>query len=337
MQGVKTSPQSLLKSDGSLFYLYGEDVDALAETADQLLTKGDPEAVRLRVDISELGRVETESRSQGLFGPSSCYALIRNAQSASPKQSEHLLKMASEVRPENRLIICAPGIEWKKALHKKMLDHQGSDSCDLFQSEFHLPTPAQFQNWLADEIRQMELQVSEEAVQMMGERLHGLRAAARQMLERLRLYDHGRSELITIEIVGDLLGERSPEDIEAYCHAVATRNPAALSLLRRLICEQQVAEVQLISWLGIRINQLLIYCWYQAQRDRNPIQRARVFGAARKYVPGEAKQWSGRELSLAMKRITEAEKLIKGASIESNLVVLERMTMALLVHEGGME
>ncbi len=330
MKAVKLSPDRLLQSEGSLFYLYGEDVDALAETADLLLAEGDPEAVRLRVDISELARIETESRSQGLFGPSKCYALIRNAESASPKQGEHLLKMVSESRAENRLVICAPGIEWKKALHKKMLDHTGSDTCDLIQCEFHLPTPAQFQRWLTDEIKRQKLDISEEAIQMMGERLHGLRAAARQMLERLRLYDNGKGEPITVEVVGDLLGERSPEDIEAYCHAVASRNPAALTLLHRLICEQQVAEVQLISWLGIRINQLLMYCWYQSQRERNPIQKARVFGVARKHLPAEAKQWSGRELSHAMKQITEAEKLIKGASIESNLVVLERMTMALL-------
>lgn len=322
---MKLSPGQVMESSATAFYLHGEDGDALFEMADALLAQGNPDAIRLRVDVSELARIVTESRSQGLFGPSICYALVRNAESASPKQIEHLLKMVGEVRPENRLIVCAPGIDWKKALHKKM-----QASHELAQCEFHIPTLASFQHWLIGEITAQNLHVTDEALQLMGERLHGLRTAARQMIERLRLYDNGEGEVIGMEAVGDLLGERSPEDIEAYCHAVAERNPKALALLRRLISGQQVAEVQLISWLGTRMNQLLMYCWYRAQRESSPSQKARLFGEARKLVPQESKHWKGAELSRAMKRITEAEKLIKGASVESNLVVLERMTMDLL-------
>ncbi len=322
---MKLSPARLLESSASAYYLYGEDADAIFEAADALLGQGESGATRLRVDCSELERVEVESRSQGLFGPSPCYALIRNAESASPKQGDHLLKMVSEVREENRLIICAPGIAWKKALHKKMQAEP-----DLAQCEFNIPTPAAFVKWLSDELGKHQLNISDEAVQMMGERLHGLRAAARQLIERLKLYDGGRGEKISIDIVGDLLGERSPEDIETYCHAVASRDPAALALLRRLVNEQQVSEVQLLSWLGTRINQLLMYRWYESQRERNSLQKARVFGDARRRVPQESKRWKGSELSYALKRMVEAEKLLKGASVESKLIVLERMTLDLL-------
>jgi len=322
---MKLSPARLLESNASAYYLYGEDVDAIFEAADALLGQGESGATRLRVDCSELERVEVESRSQGLFGPSQCYALVRNGESASPKQGDHLLKMVSEVREENRLIICAPGIAWKKALHKKMQAEP-----DLAQCEFNIPTPAAFVKWLGDELGKHQLNISDEAVQMMGERLHGLRAAARQLIERLKLYDGGKGEKIGMDIVGDLLGERSPEDIEAYCHAVASRDAAALGLLRRLVNEQQVSEVQLLSWLGTRINQMLMYRWYESQRERNSLQKARVFGDARRRVPQESKRWQGSELSQAMKRMVEAEKLLKGASVESKLVVLERMTLDLL-------
>jgi len=322
---MKCSPARLLESSASAYYLYGEDFDAIFEAADALLQQGDSDATRLRVDCSELERVEVESRSQGLFGPSQCYALVRNAESATPKQGEHLLNMVKQAREENRLIICTPGIAWKKALHKKM-----QAESDLMQCEFNIPTPAAFVKWLAEELGKHQLNISEEAVQMMGERLHGLRAAARQLIERLKLYDNGKGERIGMDIVGDLLGERSPEDIEAYCHAVASRDSAALGLLRRLVNEQQVSEVQLLSWLGTRINQLLMYRWYESQRERNSLQKARVFGDARRRVPQESKQWKGSELSHALKRMVQAEKLVKGASVESKLVVLERMTLDLL-------
>lgn len=311
-----------------MFYLYGEDVDALFEAAEELLQGGESGVTRLRVDVSELSRIEVESRNQGLFGPSVCYAMVRNAGSANPKQSEHLLKMVAQARPENRLIICAPEIDWKKALHKKMQAVEGPVQC-----EFHLPTPSSFRQWLEEELKAKGITLTEDAVQMVCERMHGLRAAVRQLIERLRLYDDGRGETIGLAEIGDLLGERSPEDIEAYCHAVAEKRADALILLRRLVREQQVAEVQVISWLGTRMQQLLMYVWYQSKRDRNPAQRARLFGSARQQVPQEARHWRGKDISSAIRRISEAEKLIKGASVEDNLTVLERMTMDLIRRE----
>lgn len=322
---MKCSPAKLLESNAPAYYLFGEDFDAIFEAAEALLQGGDADATRLRVDCSELARVETESRNQGLFGPSICYALIRNAESATPKQGDHLLKMVGQAGEENRLIICAPGISWKKALHKKLQAEP-----NLVQCEFNIPTPAAFGQWLTEELGKHQLNICDEAIQMMGERLHGMRAAARMLIERLKLYDGGEGKRIGMEIVGDLLGERSPEDIEAYCHAVALRETTALALLRRLVNEQQVSEVQVLSWLGTRMNQLLMYRWYESQRERNPLQKARVFGDARRRVPQESRRWKGSELSYALKRMVQAEKLIKGASVESKLVVLERMTLDLL-------
>lgn len=322
---MKVSPARLADSSFPAVYLYGEDGDAVFEAAELLLAGGDPAATRLRVDISELARIEVESRSQGLFGSSGCNAVVRNAGSANPKQTEHLLKLARQARPENRLIICAAEIDWKKALHKKL---QAIDS--LAQCEFHLPTPADFRRWLEQEIGKAGLKVSEEALELMSERLHGLRAAARQLIDRLRLFDGGRGEPITLAEVGDLLGERSPEDIEAYCHAVAGKSAAALPLLHRLFSDQQVAGAQIISWLGTRMNQLLMYRWYQAQKERNPAQRARLFGSARQMVPQKTHFWRGDEIAAAIRLISETEKLIKGASVEDDLTLLERMTMQLI-------
>ncbi|MDX8406884.1 MAG: hypothetical protein R8L58_00705, partial [Mariprofundaceae bacterium] len=128
---MKLRPDKLLPPGHGAYYLYGEDHDALFESAEALLNAGEADAIRLRVDVNELARIEEESRNQGLFGPSICYAMVRNAQSANPKQSEHLLRLVGDVAAGNRVIVCAPGIEWKKALHKKM---QAVDT--LAQCEF---------------------------------------------------------------------------------------------------------------------------------------------------------------------------------------------------------
>jgi len=113
---MKLSPRQVLPPRHKSYYLHGADQDAIFEAAEALLAAGEPEAVRLRVDVKELVRIEQESKNQGLFGPSCCYALVRNAQSANPGQTGHLLNLVRSVLPDNRLIICAAGIDRKKAL-----------------------------------------------------------------------------------------------------------------------------------------------------------------------------------------------------------------------------
>jgi len=325
---MRLRADALLPVKESAYYLYGEDEDAIFEAAESLLAAGAEDAVRLRVDINELARIEQESRNQGLFGASICYALVRNAQSANPKQTAHLLRLSSSVLEGNRMIVCAPGIDWKKALNKKMKELTGVAQC-----EFGKPDERSFSIWLESEISRSGLSVAPEAMQWMAECLCGMRLAARQMIERLNWYDNGRGESIALDVVAELLGERAPSALDEWCHEVAMRDPRAVGMAQKLLRDQQVAEVQMISWLGTRMQQLLMYRWFSSQGDRNPLQAAKVFGDARQKIGGEARVWTGPELSAAMKRIVDAEKLIKGASVEDKHVVIERLTLD-LVGEG---
>ncbi len=322
---MRLAPNRLMPPQHRSYYLFGEDHDAIFEAAEALLADGDAQAVRLRADITELARIERESANRGLFGPSFCYALVRNAQSANPKQSEHLLKLATSVATGNRLIICAPGIDWKKALQKKMKAEAGVAQC-----EFRLPDEAGFRRWLQAEANRLELNIAPDAAAWMSERLCGMRLAARQALERLCWYDGGKGEALSLAVIGELLGERAPDALEDWCHAVAAREAGAAGLARRLLQDRQVAEVQMLSWLGTRMQQILMYRWHRSQRARNPLQAARVFGEARQKVAQESGAWSGAELAAALNRITTAEKLLKGASIEDGPVVIERLTLDLV-------
>jgi len=321
---MRLNPDRLPPAQHHIYYLFGEDHDALYEAAEALLATGD-DALRMRVDISELARIEEESKNQGLFEPSNCYTLIRNAQSANPKQSAHLLKLLDTLSSDHRLIICAPGIDWKKALHKKM-----KAISSLPQCEFNLPDESGFKRWLDFELNKSDLNISPDAVQWMAEQLNGMRLAARQMIERLRWYDNGEGKELGLDVIAELLGERAPGALEDWCHAVAMRQPEAVQLASRLLRDQQVAEVMMVSWLGTRIQQILMYCWFQSQRDRNPLQAAKVFGDARHKVAKEATCWRGSELTLAMQRIVQAEKLVKGASVEDKTIVIEKLTLDLI-------
>jgi len=322
---MKLSPSGLLPARHACYYLYGEDRDALFESANALLAEGPADITELRVDIGELDRVQVESRSQGLFGVTHCHALIRNAESATPKQTEQLLSFVDTLPDGTRLIICAPGIEYRKVLHRKIVARKAVASC-----EFPRPGTAGFRAWLDARLEEAGLRLSDEARALLGEHLDGLRLAARQAVERLQLYDNGAGEELGPDVVGDLVGERSPDELADFCHAMAMREARAVSLLHRLMYDQQVSEVQILGWLQTRFQGLLLYHWHAQGSTRDAARRAGLFGDGLRLAPQEVRCWSPQDLIQALMLMVESEIKLKGSSVEPKPVVMERLALHLL-------
>ncbi len=321
---VKLSPSRVFPPEHACYYLTGDDEDAVFEMAEELLTYDSENVVVVRVDTNELGRVY-ENLAPGLFGARGCHAMVRNAASARPKQMDQLEKLAVNPPEGLRLIICASGIESKKVLHKRL-----TALPDIVWCVFPRMNEAQFHHWLQGLVADAGLVLTDEAMSLLAGQLQGMRLAARQAIERLRLYDDGEGAELDMQIVGDLLGERSPRDLAVFCHAVGERSSSAPGILRSLLRDQQVSEVQVLSWLSTRIQQLLMYRWYEQKDKRSAASRAHLFGDARKHVPQEAGLWKGRELMQAMGQVARTERLLKGASVEDKSVVLERLTLHLI-------
>jgi len=316
---------SLPPSSCHTFYFFGEDRDALFEHADALQNTGEKHALRLRLDVSELSRIEEEQRNPSLFGVQPCYTLVRNAESATPKQGEHLLQLAQNTDDPHRLILCAPDISWKKIMHKKMKSLK-----NIQQQSFSIPSLHRFHQWLCDEVKKADLHVDEAGLQMVSENLCGMRLAARQWIERLVLYKGNEQIPISLSVMTALLGEHAPDDLDVWVHQVAMRQASSLQLTHRLLYDQQVNEVQMHAWLSIRFQQLLMYRWHHAKRHPRALQAAKIFGNAVRLVPQESEQWQAQALMDVMKILQDTEKLLKGASIEDKKVVLERLVLKLL-------
>ena len=323
---MRIRPTQLADSNHRAYYLYGEDRDAMQLAANQLLQRGDSAIPRLRVDCNELTRIASEWGNPSLFGPSGCIGLLRNAESATPKQSKQLLQMVESVPQGSMLIICAGGAMWKKALHKKLQAIQSLACC-----EFTIPTPAQFKQWLRQAAEERGVPLDQETLEQAGERLVGMQQAAEQWLQRLQWYYGGKpEEPVRWRIAGILLGEQAPAELESWCHAVASKSPQALPLQRRLVDEQQVHPVQMLSWLGTRMQQIVLYRWHQSRQARDAAREAKLFGSARQQVPREAAVWSAEEITTLLPRISRAEQQLKGASIEADHIVLERLVRELI-------
>ncbi|MDX8411035.1 MAG: DNA polymerase III subunit delta, partial [Mariprofundaceae bacterium] len=320
---VRLTPTKLLNAGQDFYYLYGEDADALFEAGESLLLDGDAEVHRF--DVSEVGRIEVEANNQGLFGNKRRHMLIRNAESANAKQLKLLQNYAARQWADARIILCAPHMEARKALHKHMLAADGVAHCG-----FSLLSGEDFSRWLRQEVEEHGLQLDEQAFALLSESLTGMRQAAKNALDRLQLYQLGRVGTLGVKEVAALIGEHAPEDIGHYCDAVCGRSTGALALLQALLQNQKVSEVQVLSWLQTRLQQMLMYKWFASTDKHNAARRARLFGEARNCVPRQTGAWESTELIEAVGKVVEAEKLLKGASVESNGMVLERLTLALL-------
>jgi len=322
---IRLSAARLLPATHACYYLSGDDADGVFETAEQLLADQAEGATLLRVDVNELSLIH-QNMQPGLFGEVRCHAMVRNVGSARPNQIEQLEKLAAHPPQGLRLILCAADIDFKKAVHKRINALPDVVSCELPRMNEHA-----FTRWLGQLAVDAGLQLSEEALALMGTHLLGMRMASRQAVERLRLFDDGQGRELNIEVVGDLLGERSPGDLSELCRAVGERSPRAIGLLRSMLREQQVAEVQVFGWLNTRLQQLLLYAWFAPADKRNAVRNAGIFGEAVQCVPKESAHWNAKELMLALQRAVQVEMLLKGASTESKTVVLERFVLELMV------
>jgi len=321
---IRLPAARLFPAAHACYYLTGEDSDGVFETAEQLLADQADGATLLRVDVGELALIH-QNLQPGLFGETRCHAMVRNAGSARPNHIDQLEKLAANPPAGLRLVICAADIESKKAVHKRLTALPELAHCTLERMD-----EATFSRWLQQQAEEAGVQLSDEALAMMSGQLLGMRMAARQAVDRLRMYDDGEGNRLDIGVVGDLLGERSPADLGDLCAAVGERSPKAIGLLRTLLREQQVAEVQVFSWIAMRLQQLLLYAWHASNDRRNATRNAGIFGDAVKRVPQEAANWKPRELMLALSRAVDVEMQLKGASTEEKLIVLERFVLELI-------
>ncbi|HCS13994.1 MAG: hypothetical protein COS82_11045 [Zetaproteobacteria bacterium CG06_land_8_20_14_3_00_59_53] len=317
----------LLPATYACYYLTGDDADGVFETAEQLLTDQADGATLLRVDVNEISQIY-HNMQPGLFGPNRCHAMVRNAGSARPNHIEQLEKLASAPPEGLRLIICGAEMDNKKAVHKRISALPDVVICSIERMDEQA-----FSRWLAALAADAGLKLCDESLALIGSHLLGMRMAARQAVERLRLYDAGEGKPLSLDVVGDLLGERSPGDLADLCHAIGERSPRAIGLLRTLLREQQVSEVQVFSWISMRLQQLLLYVWYAASDKPNATRNAGVFGDAVRFVPREAGHWKPADLMQAMHRSVQVEMLLKGASTEDKIVVLERFVLEMIVSD----
>ncbi|MDX8393369.1 MAG: hypothetical protein R8K21_02135 [Mariprofundales bacterium] len=336
VQPVKLLSQSTLSS--SYYYLFGADKDYLIESAEALFAKFSQLHAQsaidfeeplhtLRLDVDELPILQQTVRQQDLFSLSNkcVYVIIRNVQSANDKQSKLLLKIIESppsIDTTIRLILCAPQVKFRKKLHQSLLAID-----NLVYCRFDRPTPQIFNTWIHEQLRQYNLNLDEQASNFLCERVAGMRQAAIAAMQRLKTYTESDEDnkRINIQTLAALLGEQAPTELIVFCHAFGMRNHDAIIILYRLLHTQQLAPIQIIRWLQMRLRSALLYAWYSSQGERDPTRLARLFGDARHQVPKEVRCWQPAELMQAIFSCVQVEIDMKSG--EDGIMVLERFVL----------
>jgi len=311
----------------SCVYLHGDDESSITEEMNMLLGETQEGIRVMRLDMVELEKARSVSKSLSLFGEIQYRVAIRNVQSATPAQTKNLLKLIEEKRQALMLILCAPHVKYSKSLHKSLLRHT-----DVNVQAFRPKTGVFFQQWVTSELQRRHVNVSTDARQWICQQLDGMQSSVRQLLDHLVLYQNGESHVIDTPVVAALCGEEKSEEIRHYCHAVLRRSPQALVVLHHLLLQQGVVAIQISVWLQNALHSMLMYKQLRCKMSSAQAARqARIFTTDDKAVFAQQYQhWSDSQLQLALYELVELECLLKGHSTESDDILLQRTTVKLI-------
>lgn len=308
-------------------YLHGEDASSLVHESQVLLGEASDTVKIMRLDMAELTQIHIATQTRSLFGAMQYRVALRNVQSATAKQSLALLQLLAEKRPELQLILCAPYVKYNKDLHKKLLKHP-----DVEVREFKNKTGSFFRQWLQQEIKTRQLQLHPDAIDWLSQHLDGMQSQCLQLLDHLRLYQGDEKQELNLTTVAALCGEERTEDIRSYCHAMLRRSSDALLILHKLLNKQAVSAIQISVWLANALHSMLMY--QQLLHQTSSYQAARqahIFHSDdKKNYANQYKNWSAAQLAAALYALTELEYQLKGSSVESDLLLMQSLTLKIL-------
>ncbi|RME84075.1 MAG: hypothetical protein D6771_04965 [Zetaproteobacteria bacterium] len=285
-----------------VLYLFGDDEQGIWDEAQMLAARARRALV---LEGAEVGRAEEALWGTEMFGAPPDLVIVKTMQGVDAKAAGRWLQLCERLEPGvRRLVLCAPGVDVRKAWHKKLIAHPHVEARAMPQ-----PSAEDTERWLNQLLAESGVKLAPEAVAWLAERARGMRAALRAFVERARLAGGDQAPLGLSEVAA-LFGERAPMQLSEWVDAVAMRRPEALAQTARLLREG-VPAVQMIAWLGMRLEQMLLVAWHQAQHAADPLKAAGVPYPARGVIKQALSRWRASELVDLIVQLEEAETAIK--------------------------
>jgi DNA polymerase-3 subunit delta len=331
---MKLRPEQLgshLKKGLSPVYLITGDEPLISEESSDTLrhhlqAQGFSEREVLHVDGSFSWEYLLEcANALSLFAEKKIIELRLGTQKLNKKSSEILQSYLSNPAPDNILVITADKLDGntKKSAWFKAVDKSGV-IIEIWPVETE-----QLPNWIRQRAAQIELQLDDEAIQLLCDRIEGNLLAAKQELNKLSLLFP--RQVVTAEDVVDAVSDSSRYDIYGLSDAALNGQGARCCKILQVL-RQDGTEPPVVLWaLSKELRSLAAI--QQAQNNGQSFdavcQRERIWGKRKPLARQASQRLSIQQINNALQQCAEVDKIVKGMAIGNAWLLLTSISLTL--------
>lgn len=298
------------RAPAGVYVLYGEEPQLIDEARAAIQSAGNFGSVE-RASLELFGDSEkpdshiAESPGAALFGGGACFYEITAHAPPTGIRSEGegggaykiLQGIVKRIKPPDALTVSFYGLERRHHRAKWFLELTGNAEAAISCSRL---TAAQTAKWCEKWAKEMELQMSEDAVNLLASQTEGNLAAAKQCLQKMRLHGGGGSEE---EVAEALSGGARFNIFHLVDAALAGKGKQSLAILNVLWDLQEPPP--LILWAASAAASGVL----AAKRGQYPAGLAKPAAAAAKQIAQKVREESVMEV---LHRAAHADRVIKG-------------------------
>ncbi|MBR9829207.1 MAG: DNA polymerase III subunit delta [Oceanospirillales bacterium] len=333
---MKTKPDQLsaqlqrIKAPLPVYMVTGDEPLQHAESCDRIrrsLREADfTEREVMHVDAGFAWEKVLESANAlSLFAERKIIELRLGSQKLDKKASGLLQRYLDNPAPDNVLLIMADRLDAgaKKSAWFKQVEKMGL-VVEIWPIEAD-----QLPGWLSQRARTLGLQLSQDAIQLLGSRIEGNLLAAQQELDKLSLLYPQQS--IDIEQVIEAVADSSRYDVFALSDALLQHDPARCQKIL-LVLRQEGVEATLVLWSVSREIRTLL----NVQRGLangtaydTLCQREKIWGKRKALVRKASQKLPARQLQSLLVLCHDIDQAIKGQLKADPWLLLSTLTLEL--------
>lgn len=333
---MKTRPEQLasqlqrLKTPLPVYMVTGDEPLQHAESGDRirqsLRDAGFTERDVMHVDAGFSWETLLESANAlSLFAERKIIELRLGSQKLDKKASALLQRYLDNPAPDNALLILADRLD---AGAKKSAWFKQVEKCGLVVEIWPLETD-QLPAWLSQRAQGLGLELTADAVQLLGSRIEGNLLAARQELDKLSLLYPAQK--VDVEQVIEAVADSSRFDIFALGDALLQHDPARCQKIL-LVLRQEGVDATLVLWGVSREIRTLLNVQRglaNGQAYDSLCQREKIWGKRKVLVRKASQKLSTRKLEQALVLCHDIDQAIKGQLRADPWLLLSTLTLEL--------
>lgn len=331
---MKLKPEQLQANLGKGLhpvYLITGDEPLISEESSDLLRQGlqqqgFSEREVLHVDGSFSWEYLLEcANALSLFAEKKIIELRLGSSKLNKKASEILQQYLSNPAPDNVLLIIADKLDGSA---KKSAWFKAIDKCGAIVEIWPVET-AQLPNWIRQRAAQIQLNLDDEAIQLLCDRIEGNLLAAKQELSKLSLLFP--QQTVTADDVVDAVSDSSRYDIYGLADAALQGQPARCCKILQVL-RQDGTEPPIVLWaLSKELRSLAAI--KQAQNSGQSFdavcQRERIWGKRKPLARQASQRINQQQINNALQQCAEVDKIVKGMSNGDAWLLLTSISLTL--------